>query len=102
MDERSSYIILIHGLSETERIHRKAIARTSFEPLAIVGFPISAFRTESKQSEPRPSANRNRTQFVKSTPPPYSPETTSRAHLPVNNSSNITSIQKMLECFLEM
>uniref|UniRef100_A0A7C9AKA0 Uncharacterized protein n=1 Tax=Opuntia streptacantha TaxID=393608 RepID=A0A7C9AKA0_OPUST len=89
MDERSSYIVLIPGLSETERMHRKAIPRTSFVPLATIGFTISAIRTESKQSAPRPSATRNLTQSVKSMPPP-SPETTSPAHLPVRISNSIT------------
>ncbi|KAJ8442055.1 hypothetical protein Cgig2_007893 [Carnegiea gigantea] len=79
---------MVH-VAPNDRMHCKAIPRTSFVPLATVGFDISAIRAESKQSEPCPSATRNRTQSVKSITP-SSPETTSPAHLPVNISSSIT------------
>lgn len=89
IEERSSYIVLIPGRSETDRMHLSAIPRTSFIPLSNAGFPISGSNAESKHSVPRPSATLNRTQSVKSTPPP-SPEMTSPAHRPVNNSRRIT------------
>ncbi|KAF7842451.1 receptor kinase-like protein Xa21 [Senna tora] len=88
-DERSSYIVLIPGLSETDLIHLRAIPSTSFIPFSATEFPISSINAASKHSEPRPSATRNLTQSVISTPP-SSPDITSPAHLPVRSSKSIT------------
>ncbi|BAT00045.1 Os07g0145500 [Oryza sativa Japonica Group] len=70
-------------------MHLKAMPSTSFMPLTETWFSESEAMAGSKQSDPRPSATRRRTQSVRSTPP-SEPETTSPAHLPVRSSSSTT------------
>uniref|UniRef100_A0A0A9EGW1 Uncharacterized protein n=1 Tax=Arundo donax TaxID=35708 RepID=A0A0A9EGW1_ARUDO len=58
-------------------------------PFTACGLSEPEAMAGSKQSDPRPSATRSRTQSVRSTPP-SDPETTSPAHLPVRSSSSTT------------